>query len=685
MTNKAIRSAIVSSVIVLFLAGISSAITIAVAPGERIQSAIDDAKDGDVIVVSSGVYRENLKINKQVTLKGEDTGGGKPIINAGGDGNGISIVSDAVTVQGFEVTNARIGIDIGSKSNSVIDTLVRDSWTGIALVSSAGNMLKENEVRGSWRGIYLKESEDNVLSGNTFRDNRWSGIVLESSEGNLIYENLIIGNYNGFELLNSYKNVFRDNDMEGNRYNDEPPSKGSTDHLEDVVIEPSLEPVGTPADEDIPSKPSPERLNFDTAIGIGALHPRVEDEDEVVESTPFGKITETDPDLDRIDGSVNETGIAEHELDIAEEPETFSSLELLDEGYLKVEDLVSDLYEEGYKPLYVDGSDELGAEEDISDPASERREPDDTAGIDLQYQRGTSAERQKLETVPDVSFPGLDAGGPTEYLAAEPVFEESTGEVEELLKREGVTEDLKDESQTIEPAQQRALTVGPGDEPVAEPPREEILGNATDGSFGFDKDDASVPIIEGSSGGWKKYEYLEALRKMILREETVLQPEYEEMNFSEMVSMELERLDLGTISFYSPKDMTIGVSAKAEAAVAKNVQDELKVKLEALGASEAEVSKLKASVISDLRGESFRIRYLDDESLSATNKSVERWSWDVTPLKSGIYDLTLNVAVVVELSDGTEIRRDYPALQRRTGVDLSFRHIIFYIVNRVTN
>ncbi len=627
MSNKAIMRPIVSAVIVLVLAGLSCATTIVVAPGDKIQPAIDDAKDEDVILVSSGVYRENLNVNKRVTLKGEDTGGGKPIIDAGGDANGISINSDAVTVQGFEVTNARIGIDIGSRSNSVIDTLVRDSWTGIALVSSAGNMLKENEVRDGWRGIYLKESANNVLSGNTVRDNRWSGIVLESSEGNLIYENLIIGNYNGFELLNSYENVFRDNDMLENRYNDEPPSNGSTDHLEDIVIETSAEPVGTPPDEDIASIPFPETSNFDI-------------------------------DLDRIDGSVNETGIT------GPEP---------------------DLIEEGSKPLVDDDTDELEAGDAISDAPSEGLEPADTADIDLRYLEGTSAERLKLETVPDVSFTERDAAAPTEYLAAEPVYERTTGEVEEPLKRDSRKEDLIDESQMIDPFEEGILTVGPEDGPLEEALREEILGNATGGSVGFAKDDDAAPISEGSSGGWKKYEYLEALRKMILREDTFPQPESEEMNFSEMVEMELELLDLGTISFYSPKDMTVGVSAKAEAAVAKNVQDELEGRLEARGASEAEVAKLKASMITDLQGDNFRIRSLDDEADSSTNKSIERWSWDVTPLKSGIYDLTLNVAVVVELSDGAEIRKDYPALQRRTGVDLSFRHIVFYIVDRVSN
>ena len=158
-----------------------------------------------------------------------------------------------------------------------------------------------------------------------------------------------------------------------------------------------------------------------------------------------------------------------------------------------------------------------------------------------------------------------------------------------------------------------------------------------------------------------------------------------ELNLTEMVEVELERLDLGTVSFYSPKEMTVGVSETVEAAVAKDVQEELGSRLRGQEAPEAEVAKLKASLKSELKGENFRIIPLDLEEQTIASDDISRWSWDVTPLKSGIRDLKLTVAVVVELPDGTIVQKDYPTIERRTGVELSLRHVVVYIIDRVSD
>jgi hypothetical protein len=48
-----------------------------------IQSAINDADIGDEIHVDSGTYYENVVVNKQLTLRGIDTGAGMPAVDAG--------------------------------------------------------------------------------------------------------------------------------------------------------------------------------------------------------------------------------------------------------------------------------------------------------------------------------------------------------------------------------------------------------------------------------------------------------------------------------------------------------------------------------------------------------------------------------------------------------------------------
>jgi len=72
-----------SAVVALLLQLVQGA-TIAVEAGESLQAAIEKASPGDVLEVESGIYRENLNITKQLTLRGVDTGGGMPVVDAGG-------------------------------------------------------------------------------------------------------------------------------------------------------------------------------------------------------------------------------------------------------------------------------------------------------------------------------------------------------------------------------------------------------------------------------------------------------------------------------------------------------------------------------------------------------------------------------------------------------------------------
>ena len=63
-------------------------VTVTPAPGTSIQAAVDAATSGDRICVESGTYREQVVVDKSLTLRGFDD----PVIEAPDDPDAFSIV-----------------------------------------------------------------------------------------------------------------------------------------------------------------------------------------------------------------------------------------------------------------------------------------------------------------------------------------------------------------------------------------------------------------------------------------------------------------------------------------------------------------------------------------------------------------------------------------------------------------
>ncbi len=90
--------------------GCASAATYTVCPSgcdyTRIQAAINATDPGDTIEVHSGTYYEHVNVNKQLILNGVDTGGDKPVVDASGNDSAITLSANAITLDGFTVTNS---------------------------------------------------------------------------------------------------------------------------------------------------------------------------------------------------------------------------------------------------------------------------------------------------------------------------------------------------------------------------------------------------------------------------------------------------------------------------------------------------------------------------------------------------------------------------------------------------
>ena len=70
----------------------------------KIQWAIDNASAGDTIIVRNGTYYENLKVDKQLTIKSEN-GSANCIVDGTGS-DVFTLEADGIRIEGFTITGS---------------------------------------------------------------------------------------------------------------------------------------------------------------------------------------------------------------------------------------------------------------------------------------------------------------------------------------------------------------------------------------------------------------------------------------------------------------------------------------------------------------------------------------------------------------------------------------------------
>jgi len=226
-----------------------------------IQLAIDNANNGDTIIVRDGEYLENINVDKSVTIKSEN-GYRDCIVKAiKSDEPVFYVIEDYVTISGFTIKNASsfvfygagifieewkerdiyanycnitgnkiidnaFGIRILSDNNTIKENIIsRNSERGI-WVTGNNNLILENDISDNQAGYFATgigisgfnvSSNYNTIRNNIIQNNNFNGIDVDGR--NIIIENTIAKNGNsGICLFGSSNTTFIENIIKENGY-----------------------------------------------------------------------------------------------------------------------------------------------------------------------------------------------------------------------------------------------------------------------------------------------------------------------------------------------------------------------------------------------------------------------------------------------------------------------------------
>lgn len=153
-------------------------------PFRTLGAALAAARAGDRILVKPGTYAAgDLRVDRRVTIEGE----GWPVLDAGGDHQGLVVTAGGVTVRGLVFRN-------------VATSFIADR-AALRFEDVEGCTVEGNRFEGTFFGVYLSRSGGCIVARNTFR----GAFRDESNSGNAIH------------LWNTVRTTIAGNDVRGHR------------------------------------------------------------------------------------------------------------------------------------------------------------------------------------------------------------------------------------------------------------------------------------------------------------------------------------------------------------------------------------------------------------------------------------------------------------------------------------
>jgi OmpA-OmpF porin, OOP family len=218
MSLRKISPVIVSCLLFLFIGYSFAGRKIAVPQDfPTLHEALGEADQGDTVFASKGVYRENIALQDNVVLMGQDMV--STIIDGGRKGPCI-IGADGAVITGFTIMNGTTGILCKNtrpviSGNLIVDNkgagihalitlpdinnnvIYRNEWTGIFLESSRASRTSINHnviLENGYCGIFCAHRTEVLIHNNILTDNKQYGVYVapESRKTRIIYNNIFM-------------------------------------------------------------------------------------------------------------------------------------------------------------------------------------------------------------------------------------------------------------------------------------------------------------------------------------------------------------------------------------------------------------------------------------------------------------------------------------------------------------
>lgn len=183
----------------------------------KIKYAVENASAGDTILVGPGEYKEELVVDKTLTIRSSSGDPSDTIIE--GSGKDVFVVeANDVEINGFTIKSGYHGIiqknsnDCTYKNNIISYNIFGLNIEGDLQTTLTGNTIQNNHIHHSYQdALTMEYTSKNIIRGNTVESNSQGGIAVYYSDENLMEDNSLSDQSFGFHLRGSKNNVIDDN------------------------------------------------------------------------------------------------------------------------------------------------------------------------------------------------------------------------------------------------------------------------------------------------------------------------------------------------------------------------------------------------------------------------------------------------------------------------------------------